>query len=90
MGAYTLGPWQIHPNGLRICATYGKPGMDDSQLIPVSLLGCGVNRDANARLIAAAPEMAGLLAAVATRLGRDEWTSEVEAKIDVLLTKIRG
>jgi len=57
MTNYTPGPWAISPSKRGIKTVYGRPGMDDSQLEPVRLLGEGINLQANARLIAAAPKL---------------------------------
>jgi hypothetical protein len=56
---HTPGPWTVHRvlGQPVVHAIYGRPGMDDSQLKPVQMLGYGVNQEANARLIAAAPAM---------------------------------
>lgn len=56
---HTPGPWEVH--GLCIKTIYGNIFMDDSQLMPVLLLGSGVNMDANARLIAKAPDLVDAL-----------------------------
>lgn len=60
---HTLGPWEAFPrkHPTEIKAQYGSPLMDDSQLYPVRLLGQGANQEANARLIAKAPDMLEML-----------------------------
>lgn len=64
MGEWTPGPWIVQKVALtgggfltHVQAAYGKPSMDESQLCPVRQLGEGVKMEANARLIALAPEM---------------------------------
>ena len=60
----TKGPWEIwkFPKGhleSRMCikSKYASPGADTSELMPVALLGQGKRTEANAKLIAAAPEL---------------------------------
>lgn len=55
--SFTPGPWEVTPDGLAIKTEFGRPGMDESQLLPVRLLSSGVCLEANGRLIAAAPEL---------------------------------
>lgn len=57
MPDFTPGPWESDPRGFGIKTVYGQPGMDASQLMPVAILSHGVNREANARLIASAPDL---------------------------------
>ena len=60
MSDWTPGPWEVFQDFVK--AVHGKPAIDGSELLPVLQLSRGVNMEANARLIAAAPEMAELLA----------------------------
>jgi len=53
---YTPGPWEVFGDH-EVKAVYGKMFMDDSELCPVMRLGQGINTKANARLIAACPDM---------------------------------
>ena len=60
MSKHTQGPWKIFTDpcgNMKVQAIYGSYGFDDSQLMPVDSLSPGINREANARLIAKAPEM---------------------------------
>ena len=57
MKTHAPGPWEIGPDGRSIKNVYGSRSCDDSQLWPVRVTGRGVNQLANARLIAAAPEL---------------------------------
>jgi hypothetical protein len=58
--AHTPGPWVIYPetNGTEICAVDMTPGLPIRQLVATAQ---GTNWIANARLIAAAPELLGAL-----------------------------
>ena len=55
MESFTPGPWEIYRPGIK--SKYCKQASDESQRYPVILLGEGVNKDGNAKLIAAAPKL---------------------------------
>ncbi len=60
MSGHTAGPWEVFSTGrgrVEVKSVYASPGMDDSQLYPASAISPGVNQEANARLIAAAPDL---------------------------------
>jgi hypothetical protein len=58
MPDWTPGPWEVFRfgPGLEVKTIYGYSGMDRSQLIP-AVVSPGVNAEANARLIAASPDL---------------------------------
>jgi hypothetical protein len=58
MPDWTPGPWEVFRfgPGLEVKTIYGCSGMDRSQFIPAVVMP-GVNAEANARLIAAAPDL---------------------------------
>lgn len=60
---FTPPPWGSFPPWAptEVKSDIGHPSADESQLIPVVRLGQGRNRDANARLIEASPEMYHLI-----------------------------
>jgi hypothetical protein len=60
---HTPGPWEVTniPQAVRhsefsVKAVFGCPGMDDSKLVP-AMITFGANAEANAHLIAAAPDL---------------------------------
>ena len=59
---HTSGPWEVTRLFVPVHAdfwvktVFGRPGDDDSLLVPAAI-SCGVNAEANARLIAASPEL---------------------------------
>lgn len=55
--SHAPGPWEVTLDKQGVKTIYGQPGMDPSQLLPVAVLSPGVCRQANARLIAAAPDL---------------------------------
>ena len=58
--SFTPGPWEAFPikaDSMQIKTRYGSPDMDQSELCPVMALGTGKNRQANAHLIASAPDL---------------------------------
>jgi hypothetical protein len=86
---FTPGPWSVDSNFEDSCFV----GQPDGE--PVASLLCDRNQDmhANARLIAAAPELHSLLESVlshfkATGMSREE--SELNTEICKLLSKIGG
>jgi len=59
---HTPGPWKAFTHAgmhvpSEVQSVHGNPGMDESELMPVTTLGRGRNQSANARLIAAAPDL---------------------------------
>lgn len=76
MSKHTPGPWKVFLDGVKtVC---GRPGMDRSQLMPVVLLGLGCNKEANARLIAAAPDLLAACEAVIEYMKYGQFEKAVE------------
>ena len=73
---HTPGPWAIYPetNGSEICAVYHAPGLPIRQMIARPVVG--ENWIANARLIAAAPDMLEAL-----RRSAEGWANALELGI---------
>lgn len=53
MNNHALTPWQVFPPNkpTEIKTKYGRPGMDESELIPITALGEGVSKASNAEFI---------------------------------------
>ena len=67
MAAHTPGPWEVHASGLSILASEIEAGENTRYRPRTCLANLAVDNVANARLIAAAPE---LLAALDTVVGQ--------------------
>jgi hypothetical protein len=91
---HTPGPWEAKKfQGLwEVKTVNGRMGMDESELIPVTHLGLGVSTEANAALIAAAPELLEALE-TAERMAAEEgehfWIRFAE-EARALIRKARG
>jgi hypothetical protein len=98
MPDWTPGPWEVFRSGpgLEVKTVYGRLGMDRSQLIPAVVMP-GVNAEANARLIAAAPDMWAALVDLIDFLENEgirdalEWlTAEEDARLAMILGRARA
>lgn len=54
MSKYTSGPWTLHNHN---AAVYAKRGQDNIRIASLSHVSSATEEEANARLIAAAPEL---------------------------------
>lgn len=89
---YTPGPWQVFPPDMpvQIKAILGYLDMDESQLIPVTRLGRGVNTEANARLIAAAPILFEALEALLNETKAGGWDCLPVEMAKYAIRKVKG
>ncbi len=95
MAEHTKGPWEVygkHPAVVGVKSIFGSPSMDDSQLSPVRAISPGVNQDANACLIAAAPDMLEELERLLLPLNAPEnyRLSMVVERVTALIAKAKG
>ena len=86
--AHTPGPWVIYPetNGTEICAVDMTPGLPIRQLVATAQ---GTNWIANARLIAAAPELLEALKETLAIAKRDEFGDYV-IRAEAAIAKAEG
>lgn len=90
MSAHTPGPWQqvFFSDGINICVDRdGMTGETVAQVFPMSSAENGVETDANARLIAAAPEMLEALCETTRLL---EWFAGHDARAVEACTAARA
>lgn len=91
---WTPGPWRREPytsRGELIEAVYAPDRHDPNGVMMVGSAGSQPETEANARLIAAAPEMAELLE-IWTHGDVSKWTERAEAfdRARALIARIRG